>query len=215
MTLKIIIADDHALFTDGLKNLLQARGYEVIGIVRDGLEAFNLAKKLKPDLMLIDIFMPHCDGLEATMLISASLPDIKIMILTSSEDENNVFDAIKFGASGYFIKSFDSELLFESIEALQKGESLVSPGLAGKILEELELVRKKQAENYKHSLTERQREVLSLSAQGHTYKNIANILYISERTVRYHIQSAIDKLHLQNRQQLISYASRTGMLDPQ
>lgn len=213
MTLRIIIADDHALFTDGLKNLLQSRGFEIIGIVRDGLEAFNLAKKLKPDLMLIDIFMPHCDGLEATKLISANFPEIKIMILTSSEDEKNVFDAIKYGASGYFIKSFDSKLLFKSIEAMQNGESLVSSGLANKILEELEMTRKKQAENYRHSLTERQREVLSLSAQGHTYKHIARRINISERTVRYHIQSAIDKLHLQNRQQLISYAARAGMLD--
>jgi len=213
VTLRIIIADDHALFTDGLKNLLQSRGFEIIGIVRDGLEAFNLAKKLKPDLMLIDIFMPHCDGLEATKLISANFPEIKIMILTSSEDEKNVFDAIKYGASGYFIKSFDSKLLFKSIEAMQNGESLVSSGLANKILEELEMTRKKQAENYRHSLTERQREVLSLSAQGHTYKHIARRINISERTVRYHIQSAIDKLHLQNRQQLISYAARAGMLD--
>lgn len=213
--MRIIIADDHALFTDGLKNLLQARGYEIIGIARDGMEAFDLAKKLKPDLMLIDIYMPRCDGLEATMLISATLPDIKIMILTSSEDEKNVFDAIRYGASGYFIKNFDSDLLFESIDALQKGESLVSQGLAGKILEELESSRKKQEENSKHDLTERQREVLLLSARGHTYKKIAGELYISERTVRYHIQSAIDKLHLQNRQQLINFAHRAGMLDNQ
>ena len=105
MTMKIVIADDHALFTDGLKNLLQSRGYEIAGIASDGLEAFRLAKKLKPDLMLIDIFMPHCDGLEATKLISANFPEIKIMILTASEDEKNVFDAVKFGASGYLLKS--------------------------------------------------------------------------------------------------------------
>ncbi len=213
MTMKIVIADDHALFTDGLKNLLKSRGYEIAGIARDGLEAFKLAKKLKPDLMLIDIFMPHCDGLEATKLISANFPEIKIMIITSSEDEKNVFDAVKFGASGYFIKSFDSKQLFDSIEALHKGETLISPGLAGRILDELELVKKKQKDCAGQGLTERQREVLTLSAQGHTYTNIASNLNISERTVRYHIQSAIDKLHLQNRQQLISYASRSGMLD--
>jgi len=213
MTMKIVIADDHALFTDGLKNLLQSKGYEVTGIARNGMEAFKLAKQLKPDLMLIDIFMPRCDGLEATKLISASFPEIKIMILTSSEDEKNVFDAVKFGASGYFIKSFDSKHLFDSIEALQNGETLLSPGLAGKILDELEELKKKQDDHSRQGLTERQKEVLSLSARGDSYKRIAKNLNISERTVRYHIQSSIDKLHLQNRQQLISYASRAGMLD--
>lgn len=211
--MRIVIADDHALFTEGLKNLLQARGYEVTGIARDGLEAFQMAKTLQPDLMLIDIIMPHCDGLEATKLISANYPRIKIMILTASEDEKDIFDAVKYGASGYFIKSFDSTYLFDAIEALQKGETLLSPGLAGKILSELALTRERQEGFTRQTLTERQREVLSLSAQGYTYKQIARRLRISERTVRYHIQSAIDKLHLQNRQQLISYASRLGMLE--
>ena len=211
--MKIVIADDHALFTDGLKNLLQSRGYEIAGIARDGLEAFKLAGKLKPDLMLIDIFMPQCDGLEATKLISANFPEIKIMILTSSEDEMNVFDAVKFGASGYFIKSFDSNMLFEAIEALQKGDILLSPTLAARVMDELEEIRGKREGCFKGDLTDRQREVLSFSAQGHTYSMIAEKLNISERTVRYHIQSSIDKLHLQNRQQLISYATRTGLLE--
>ncbi len=211
--MKIVIADDHALFTDGLKNLLKSRGYEIAGIARDGLEAFKLAKKLKPDLMLIDIFMPHCDGLEATKLISANFPEIKIMILTSSEDEKNVFDAVKFGASGYLIKSFDSNMLFDAIEALQKGDIMLSPSLAARVLDELENIRGKKEECFKHDLTDRQLEVLSFSAQGHTYSMIAKTLNITERTVRYHIQSAIDKLHLQNRQQLISYASRAGLLE--
>ena len=213
MGMKIVIADDHALFTDGLSNLLQSRGYEIAGIACDGLEAFRLAKKLKPDLMLIDIYMPHCDGLEATKLISANFPEIKIMILTASEDEKNVFDAVKFGASGYFIKSFDSKMLFEAIDALQKGDILLSPNLAARVLDELEKIRGKREECFKHDLTDRQREVLSFSAQGHTYNMIAEKLNISERTVRYHIQSSIDKLHLQNRQQLISYATRAGLLE--
>lgn len=211
--MRIVIADDHALFTEGLKNLLQARGYVVTGIARDGLEALQMAKTLKPDLMLIDITMPRCDGLEATKLISANYPEIKIMILTASEDENDIFDAVKYGASGYFLKNFDSKYLFDAIEALQKGETLLSPGLAGKILSELALAREKQDDLARQPLTVRQREVLSLSAQGYTYRQIARKLKISERTVRYHIQSSIDKLHLQNRQQLISYASRLGMLE--
>ena len=210
--MKIVIADDHALFMDGLKNLLESRGYKVIGMARDGMEAFNLAKKLQPDVMLIDIFMPNCDGLEATMLIKANFPKIKVVILTSSENEQDVFNAIKYGACGYFIKSFNSDTLFGLLDTLKRGETPVSPGLAGKVLEEFQTGEQERAKG-KHYLTERQREVLSLVANGHIYKEIAETLDISERTIKYHIQSAIDKLHLQNRQQLISYASKAGLLE--
>ena len=210
--MKIVIADDHAMFVDGLKNLLESRGYQVIGSAKDGMEAFSLAKKLQPDVMFIDIFMPNCDGLEATMLINANFPKIKIVILTSSENEEDVFNAVKYGACGYFIKTFSSEILLDFLAALELDETLVPPGLAGKVLEEFQTGKQESAEG-SHYLTDRQREVLSLVAQGHFYKEIAENLGISERTVKYHIQSAIDKLHLQNRQQLISYASKAGLLN--
>jgi DNA-binding NarL/FixJ family response regulator len=210
--MKIVIADDHALFVDGLKNLLESRGYQVIGSAKDGMEAFSLAQKLQPDVMFIDIFMPNCDGLEATMLINANFPKIKIVMLTSSENEEDVFNAVKYGACGYFIKTFSSEILLDFLAALKLDETLVSPGLAGKVLEEFQSEKQESAEG-NHYLTDRQREVLSLVAQGHIYKEIGEKLGISERTVKYHIQSAIDKLHLQNRQQLISYASKAGLLN--
>jgi len=213
--MQIVIADDHALFMDGLKNLLLARGYQVVGMAKDGLEALNLAKKLHPDVMLIDIFMPRCDGLEATMLISANYPEIKIVMLTSSENEQDVFNAIKYGACSYFIKSFSSEKLFELLEALRRNETPVSPGLAGKILAELGEHQEYQEgrSREKQQLTERQREVLTLVARGDTYRQASVQLGISERTVKYHIQSAVDKLQLQNRQQLISFASKAGLLE--
>jgi DNA-binding NarL/FixJ family response regulator len=210
--MKIVIADDHSLFVDGLKNLLESQGYQVIGAAKDGMEAFNLAKKLQPDVMLIDIFMPNCDGLEATMLINANFPQIKIVILTSSENEEDVFKAVKYGACGYFIKTFSSDELLELLAALEQDETVVSPGLAGKVLEEFQTGQQESAEG-NYYLTNRQREVLSLVAQGHLYKDIGTKLDISERTVKYHIQSAVDKLHLQNRQQLISYASKAGLLN--
>jgi DNA-binding NarL/FixJ family response regulator len=210
--MKIVIADDHALFMDGLKNLLESRGYQVIGTAKDGMEAFSLAQKLQPDVMLIDIFMPNCDGLEATMLINANFPKIKIVILTSSENEEDVFNAVKYGACGYFIKTFNSDRLFELLSALELKETPVSPGLAGKVLGEFQTGEQESAKSNIY-LTDRQREVLSLVTQGHIYKEIAENLGISERTVKYHIQSAIDKLHLQNRQQLISYASKAGLLN--
>ncbi len=213
--MKIVIADDHALFAEGLKNLLETREYNVAGIAKNGLEAFELAKKLQPDVMLIDIFMPLCDGLEANMLINARFPEIKIVILTSSENEQDMFNAVKFGACSYFIKNFESERLFEILEALKDGEIPVSPGLAGKILEEVRMGNKNQRDNQNNpvDLTERQREVLFLVAQGCIYKEIADKLGISERTVKYHVQNSIDKLHLQNRSQLINYVSKFELLE--
>jgi two-component system NarL family response regulator len=211
--MKIVIADDHALFVEGLKNLIESRGYRVVGIAQNGLEAFALAKEMKPDVVLLDIFMPVCDGLEATMLINTNFPSIKIVILTSSESEQDVFDAIKFGACGYFIKSFMSNQLFELLEALERNETPVSPGIAGRILKEFSERGDCESGREQMELTRRQCEVLTLVAKGFVYKEIAQNLGISERTVKYHIQSAIDKLHLQNRAQLISYASRNGLLD--
>ncbi len=210
--MRIVIADDHALFMEGLKNLLEARGYMIVGTAKDGLEAFELAKRFQPDVILLDIFMPKSDGLEAALMISTSFPKIKIVMLTSSENEQNIFDAVKSGACGYFIKNFHSDTLFELLEALMNGEVPVSPGLAGKILNEFQ-TGKLQSEMSKHHLTDRQREVLSFVSQGYIYKEVAEKLGIRERTVKYHIQSAIDKLHLQNRQQLISYASKAGLLE--
>lgn len=207
--MRIVIADDHALFMDGLKNLLESRGYQVIGTARNGLEALALAKELKPDLMFIDIYMPRCDGLEAVMLISAFCSDIKIVMLTSSENEEDIFKAIKYGASGYFIKSFSSDQLFELLESLKNNEIPVSPGLAGKILAEL---RQQKTDKGRVQMTERQQEVLTMVARGMTYGQIASVLAISQRTVKYHVQSAVDKMHLQNREQLISYASKAGLL---
>lgn len=209
--MKIVIADDHALFMDGLKNLLLTRDYEVVGTAKNGLEAFELAKCLQPDVMLIDIFMPRCDGLEATTLISSSFPDIKIVMLTSSENENDIFSAVKAGACGYFVKNFESEKLFEVLETLENGDIPISPGMAGKILNELQRGQRKIED--KSDLTDRQREVLSMAAQGLFYKDIAEKLGISERTVKYHVKTCIDKLHLQNRNQLINFATKSNMIE--
>lgn len=211
--MNIVIADDHALFVEGIKNLLESKGYHVIGIASNGLEAFALAKEMQPDVMFIDIFMPICDGLEATILINTNFPKIKIVMLTSSESEHDIFNAIKHGACGYFIKSFVSDHLFQLLEAINKGETPVSPGIAGKMLKAFNQTGDVATEQNQLTLTQRQCEVLTLVSKGYVYKDIAENLGISERTVKYHIQSAIDKLHLQNRAQLISFASKNGLLD--
>jgi two-component system NarL family response regulator len=207
--MRIIIADDHAMFIEGLKNLLEARGHTVVATATDGFEAYNLAKEKKPDLMLIDINMPKCDGLEAAALINADYSDIKIIMLTASENSRDILNAIKAGACGYFLKSFESEKLFEAINGIEKGILPISSDVAGDIL--ADFIKKPKSEQ--QELTERQIEVLSLIANGKSYKETAKELFISERTVRFHIESAIDKLHLKNREQLISYGVKSGMID--
>lgn len=206
--MRILIADDHRIFAEGLKNLLESRHYEVIGIAENGNEAVLKAKELEPDIIFMDIRMPSCDGLEATMLISMKQPNIKIIMLTTSENEDDLFDAIKYGACGYFIKSIDSEKLFDLLDDLNEGNTLVFSGVAEKLLCELE----SSTENSNSTLTQRQIEILSLVSKGLTYKDISNRLSISERTVKYHIKASIDKVHLQNRQQLLSYATKIGLI---
>ncbi len=208
--MRIIIADDHTMFAEGLKNLLESRGHSVAAIAADGLQAFELAKKHNPDVMLIDIYMPKCDGLEAAALIKTRLPGIKIIMLTSSENRKDIFEAIKAGACGYFLKSLESEKLFRALNVLGEGGMPVSPGIAGDILEEFK--KGKMPPKRGEGLTERQIEVLSLVAAGLNYNEIAEKLFVTERTVRYHVESAIDKLHLQNREQLLSYGIKAGII---
>lgn len=206
--MRIVIVDDHVLFTEGLKNLLESRGYDIIGLARDGLEALELAETLQPDIMLIDISMPKCDGLEATILIKANCPYIKIVILTSSESEEDIFKAIKYGACGYFIKSFSADILFKLLDDLAKDEVTVFPELAHKILEEFQREKKEAG---KMQLTKRQYQILMLIKEGYYYKEIGKKLGISERTVKYHVGSAINNLHFQNRQQLINYVTKMDL----
>lgn len=206
--MKILIVDDHKLFAEGLKNLLQTRNYNVVAIAKDGSEAVEFAKKIQPDIVFMDIKMPNCDGLEATMLINLYNPDIKIIMLTTSEDDEDLFTAIKYGACGYFVKSIESQKLFELLDEIKRGNTWVFAGIAGRLIDEI----KNTPSDTNNTLTERQLKILSLVSKGKTYKEIAEILNITERTIKYHIKNAIDKVHLQNRQQLISYATKLGLI---
>jgi len=214
---KILLADDHALFKEGLRNLLTTRGIEVVGSASDGLEALAQARALKPDVILMDIQMPRCDGLEATRLIKTEMPDIKIVMLTTSAQDEDLFEAIKSGASGYLLKSLDAEKFFELLDGVAQGAAAISPDLAARILHEFARPTAKVettpavADDADH-LTERQAEVLQLVGQGLIYKEIAAKLFITERTVKYHMQEILQKLHLQNKSQVIAYAVRTGLV---
>jgi len=133
---KILLVDDHPLFREGLQNLLSAHGIEVLGTADDGLEALEKARALRPDVILMDVQMPRCDGLAATRLIKAEMPDVKIVMLTVSEEDEDLFEAIKSGASGYLVKSLDADRFFQLLAGLERGEAPLSPGLAARILEE-------------------------------------------------------------------------------
>lgn len=217
MTMKILLADDHALFKEGLRNLLTARGIEVVGMANDGLEALAQSRALHPDVVLMDIQMPRCNGLEATRLIKTEMPQIKIVMLTASADDEDLFEAIKSGASGYLLKSLDAEKFFELLVGLAQGEAAISPDMATRILKEFALPTQKakgtaDGNTDPDRLTARQVEVLQLVVQGLSYKEIASSLFITERTVKYHMQEILQKLHLQNRSQVIAYAVRTGLV---
>lgn len=212
--MKVLLVDDHPLFMEGLQNLLGAMGIEVVGAAKNGLEAFEKAGTLRPEVILMDVLMPGCNGLEATRLIKAKFPDIRIVMLTASEADEDLFEAVKSGASGYLLKNLNAEELFSMLEALKQGEAPLSPGLAARVLKEFnrgEILGKKQEEN--QMLTERQMEVLSLVAHGKTYKEVAESLYVTERTVKYHMGKILEKLHMRNRAQVIAYASHMGLVD--
>jgi len=212
--LKVLLVDDHPLFMEGLQNLLGAMGIEVVGAAKNGLEAFEKAGTLRPDVILMDVRMPGCNGLEATRLIKAKFPDIRIVMLTASEADEDLFEAVKSGASGYLLKNLNAGELFGMLEALKQGEAPLSPGLAARVLKEFnrgEILGKEQEED--QILTERQMEVLSLVAQGKTYKEVAESLYVTERTVKYHMGKILEKLHMRNRAQVIAYASHMGLVD--
>jgi DNA-binding NarL/FixJ family response regulator len=214
--MRVLIADDHPLFRDGIRALLETRGIEVVGEARNGREAVDRARRLRPDVLLMDLSMPELNGLAATRLISAELPDVQVVILTGSEDETDLFEAIKSGAKGYLLKNLAAQQVVELLEGLARGEPALTPGLAKKLLDEFARPSSgSQRASQPDSLTEREREVLELLVQGVTStRELAERLVVTENTVKYHLRNMLDKLHVQNRAQVVAYAVRHGMVRP-
>nr|WP_240901284.1 response regulator transcription factor [Thioalkalivibrio sp. XN279] len=217
-----MLVDDNRLMLEGLQSLLEARGIEVAGVAADGLDSVELACRLRPDVILMDVRMPGCNGLEATRLIKARMPPARIVMLTTSDDDDDLFEAIRCGACGYLIKSIDTETLVDALEHAHEGIPPFSPGLAAKLLEEF--ARISEAEHPPAppvdpddddvasipGLSARQLQVLKLVAQGLSYKEVGARLYLSPRTVKYHMGQIMDRLHVQNRTQLLAHAGRMG-----
>lgn len=211
--MRIMLVDDHPLFLEGLQNLMQTQDIQVVGTACDGMEAVQKAETLQPDIILMDVVMPRCNGLTATRIIKAKFPDIKIVMLTSSESDQDLFEAVKSGACGYLLKNLNATELFNMLKSLQQGETPWSPGLAERILKEFENQEITDSDPGENSqLTERQMEVLKLVAQGMVYKEIGDRLGLSERTIKYHMAKIMEKLHLENRTQVIALASQLGMI---
>ena len=213
--MRVLIADDHALFRDGLRSLLEARGVDIVGEAPDGRRAVELARSLRPDIVLMDLSMPELGGLAATRLISADLPDVRVVVLTASEGDADLFEAIKSGAQGFLFKNLKSDELMAMLETVHRGEPALTPGLARKLLGEFARPATTRHERASDELTEREREVLELLVQGITSnRDLAERLIVSENTVKYHLRNILDKLHLQNRAQVVAYALRNGLVDP-
>jgi two-component system NarL family response regulator len=215
----LMLVDDHLLFLEGLQYLLETYGMNVIGKARNGREAFIKAQILKPDIILMDIRMPECSGLDALKLIKARMPEIKIIMLTTSDEDEDLFDAIRLGASGYLLKNTDAKDLIRMLSDMD--EVPLSPGLALRLLDEFKrnsmeknVFLQRDIGNMKiNNLTERQMEVLEMVAGGKTYKEAGEALGLTERTVKYHMGKIIDRLHLDNRAQVIAFAMQSGILD--
>jgi DNA-binding NarL/FixJ family response regulator len=220
--MKVLLVDDNRLMLEGLQNLLEVHGIEVAGLAKDGQEAISLARKLKPDVILMDIRMPVLNGLEATRLIKTERPESKIIILTTSAEDQDLFDAVKSGAYGYLLKDIDADELIESLDQVQQGIPPFSPGLAVKLCEEFarlakfsemaQAVSSGESANAtgKNGLTARQTEVLTLVSQGLPYKEVGDRLGLTTRTIKYHMAGIMQQLHLQNRAQVLAYVSRMG-----
>ncbi|OEF99364.1 hypothetical protein BHF71_01890 [Vulcanibacillus modesticaldus] len=215
MSLRLLLCDDHSLFRQGLKTLIELKSDMIIvGEAKNGLEAIEKCRILKPDFVLLDIEMPKLNGIETVKIIKNEFPDIKIIILTISEKDLNLYQALKYGADGYLLKNLEIEELVKLIYDVEAGQTVISPQIAGKVLKELSDVLTPEEKPSKYqTLTDREQEVLQLVATGISNKQIAERINISENTVKKHLRNILHKLQLKSRSEIISYAYSEGIID--
>ncbi len=213
--MRLLIADDHALFRDGLRSLLEAHGLHVVAEAKNGREAVYACRIHKPDVALMDIAMPEMTGLDATRVISAEMPDVKVVVLTASDDDADLFEAIRSGASGYLSKDLESEQFVALLEGVVRGEPALTPAVARKMLGELARPPAPDRREPAPVLTEREQEVLELLVSGVTStRDLAERLYVSENTIKYHLRNILHKLHVSSRAQVIAYAVQHRLARP-
>jgi DNA-binding NarL/FixJ family response regulator len=215
--IRVLLVDDHQLFREGLANILNNQpDFQVIAEAGDGLEAQIKVRKLKPDLILMDVIMPGCNGLEATQRIKQELPQTTIVMLTVREDDDDLFQAIRNGAQGYLLKSIHSKDMLEMLRAAMQGEAAITPAMGSRMLEEFRRISQlaSQEPQKVEALTQRELEILSLVTVGDTNHEIAAKLQISIHTVKTHMRRILAKLHQVHRYEAASFALRGGLIPP-
>ena len=215
MSIHILLADDHTILRAGLKMMLNAQpDMEVVGEAQDGRQALQEAQRLHPDIILMDITMPDMNGIEATKQIKRQIPDVKVLILTMHENDEYVYQALRAGASGYMLKEAADTELINALHVVQSGYFYLSPAAQSIMVGDyLQRVHAGEEKDSYSSLTEREREILKLVAEGHTNNQIAERLVISPKTVDTHRTHIMDKLSLHSRAELVKYAMRRGLLE--
>jgi DNA-binding NarL/FixJ family response regulator len=214
---RVLIVDDHALFRRGLMLVLESEpGIEVVGEAEDGEDAVAKAEATAPDVVLMDVRMPKLSGIEATKAVAAVLPTSKIIMLTVSDEEEDLYEAIRAGAAGYLLKEISIEEVADAVRAVVQGQTLISPSMASKLITEFQNLSRMTNDRSQvpaPKLTDRELEVLRLVAQGMTNREVADQLYIAENTVKNHVRNILEKLHLHSRMEAVLYAVRENLLE--
>ncbi|MDH4234499.1 MAG: response regulator transcription factor [Gallionella sp.] len=214
--IRILIIDDHMLFRSGIKLVLQRHeGFEVVGEAGDGLEGIKRAKQLKPDVVLLDLHMHGISGLEALRVLAEDVPQTQVVMLTVSEDADDLVETLRAGARGYLLKNIDTDFLLESIQRAVRGESVMSPQIANKLADSLRAPPRGNvavADINPSKLSPREREIIVMLAHGASNKEIARVLNLSESTIKIHVQGILRKLNIAKRVQAAVYAVEHGLI---
>ena len=211
--IKILIVDDHTVVRDGLSTMLaREEDLAIVGEASDGLQAVERVRELRPDVVLMDLRMPNLDGVEAMRRIRAEDDDAKFIVLTTYDSDEYIFDAIDAGAKGYLLKDASRDELFQAVRAVHRGESLIEPGVAAKVLDRLAQLSRQTANFAGNILSEREVEVLQLMAKGEGNKQIAGFLTISESTVKTHVANIFTKLEVNHRTEAVTQALQRGII---
>jgi two-component system response regulator NreC len=213
--IRVLIADDHTMFREGIRSLLEAGGIEVIAEATHGREAVQKANELEPDLVLMDIGMPIMDGIEATRQIKKENPEVQVLALTMHDNEEYLFQILKAGGSGYVVKKAAVSELILAIQAAYEGKCYLTPSVSRALVEDyLRRVKDEGVEPSYGSLTNREREILKLIAEGYTNQEIADLLFLSIKTIQTHRAHLMEKLGFHDRTELVKYALRKGLIEP-
>ena len=211
--MRVLVADDHSLFRDGIASLLEAAGFEVVGQVGNASSAVEAAAALRPDLVLLDIGMPEMSGLEALRLIKERVPEVNVVMLTVSDDDADLFEAIEAGAIGYLLKDLGAEEFLDLLDGLRRGEAAITRRMTTRLVAGIASAAREPPEQ-PDPLTPRETEILRLVAEGLSNRAAARTLSISENTVKYHMRNILQKLGAQNRTEAVTSALAAGLFDP-